>query len=295
MQKKQRLLLGAHMSIAGGLEKSIERGESINCTTIQIFTKSNRQWNARPLTSEEINLFKNKAASSQINPIVAHTSYLINIGAYKKETYEKSKLSLTQELLRCQKLGIPYLVLHPGAYTNGTKKNSLETIARTLDDIFLENPSNIMILLENMAGQGTTIGSTLEQLATIYDKSKFKERIGICFDTCHAWAAGYDLSNKTAYNTLWKNFDEILGMNLLKCIHLNDSKNELYSNVDRHEHIGKGKMGIKSFTFIMNDQRLFNIPKILETPKEKGLEKDKENMLKLIDMISTENRKNLLI
>ncbi len=291
--KKQRLVLGAHMSISGGIEKSILRGESIGCTTIQIFTKSNRQWKARPLTKDEIELFKKTAQESSIKPIVAHTSYLINIGAVDKSTHKKSQDSLQQELIRCEQLEIPYLVLHPGAYTNGTKAICLETIAHTLNNIFADTPGKTMILLENMAGQGSTIGHSFEQLATIYEKSTFQKRLGICFDTCHGFAAGYDLRPEKGYNALWKKFDTTLGLDLLKCIHLNDSKKGLGSRVDRHEHIGKGKIDLDAFKFLMNDQRFFEIAKIIETPKNDLID-DKKNLEALIQLLSEENQKKFL-
>jgi len=291
--KKQRLVLGAHMSISGGLEQSVLRGESIGCTTIQIFTKSNRQWKARPLKSEEIELFKKTAQESSINPIVAHTSYLINIGAADKEIQKKSKDSLQQELVRCEQLEIPYLVLHPGSYTNGTETTCLETIAHTLNDIFADTPGKTMILLENMPGQGSTVGRSFEQLATIYEQSTYQKRLGICFDTCHAFAAGYDFRTEEGYKSLWETFDTILGLNLLKCIHLNDSKKNLGSRVDRHEHIGKGNIDLEAFKFLMNDQRFFDTAKIIETPKN-DLTDDKKNLETLIKLLSEENRKKLL-
>jgi len=291
---KQRLLLGAHMSISGGFDKAIVRGESIGCTTIQVFTKSNRQWYARPLTDEEIETFKNTAKQGSINPIVAHCSYLLNIGAADKTTHEKSVKSFAEELHRCQQLEIPYLVIHPGSCGKSSEKECLKKIAATLDETFSKLPGKTMVLLETMAGQGSNLGYQFEHLAELYRLSEHKKQIGICLDTCHIFAAGYKFDTQEHYENVWNQFDNIIGLNLLKVIHLNDSKKELGSRVDRHEDIGKGKIGLESFKMIMNDKRFFDIPKIIETPKE-DLNDDLRNMKTLVQLISKENQKKLVI
>ncbi|MGE0207028.1 MAG: deoxyribonuclease IV [Candidatus Babeliales bacterium] len=294
MTIKKPLLLGAHISIAGGLEKAIERGESINCTCIQFFTKSNRQWYAKPLQKEEIVLFKKAAEQSTIQDIVVHASYLINIGSADKELGAKSASSLQEELQRAEALGIPYLVLHPGSRNDSPLEECLERIAKNINIILEKNPGKTMILLETMAGQGSTVGDTFDQLATIYKKIDQKHRVGFCVDTCHLLVAGYDFRDKKSYEALWQEFDKKLGLKKLKAFHLNDSKKDLGSRVDRHENIGKGKVGLEAFSLLLNDERFFDIPKILETPKE-SLADDVKNMNALLPLLDSKTRKILSI
>ncbi len=290
--KKHSLLLGAHISIAGGLEKAFFRGQSIGCTTIQIFTKSNRQWQCKPLTKSEIELFKKTWEQSPIKSVVVHASYLINLGSSNPEVITKSTRALKEELLRCSQLGIPYLILHPGSHGTSPKKNSLLQVAKLLDEVFQAVPGNSMILLETMAGQGSNLGAEFEELAEIYKASANKKRIGICFDTCHTFAAGYNTQTKKTYEHTWQLFDTVLGFDLLKVIHVNDSKKELGSRVDRHEHIGKGKLGKEAFRLLFNDERFFTIPKILETPKEE-LAEDLKNMKEIVSLLDADT-KNVL-
>ncbi len=283
------------MSISGGMEKAIERGASIGCTTIQIFTKSNRQWQAKPLAQEEIDDFKETAKRLKMGPIVAHATYLINIASADTKISNASTHALAMELARCQSLDIPYLVLHPGSYGKGTPEEGLERISAHLDAILEKVPGTTMILLETMAGQGTALGWTFEQLATIIEKTKHNKRLGICFDTCHAFVAGYDFSTPSSYEALWKDFDRIVGLNRLKVIHVNDSKKGRGSRVDRHEHIGKGTLGLEPFTLLFNDPRFFDVPKILETPKatEEPFAEDTMNMETIKNLLSSETRKLL--
>lgn len=262
------LLIGAHMSIAGGFYKAIERGESIGCTAIQIFTKSNRQWYAKPISTEEIKQFTDTWNNSSIKSVIAHASYLINIGASNAAVHEKSIDALILEIDRCQQLNIPGLVLHPGSCGSTSEQSTLDLISKTLDEVFEQIPGNTMILLETMAGQGSTVCYTFEQIEYLIKQSKYKKRVGVCFDTCHVFAAGYDLRDKDSYDALWKKFDSIIGIDKLKAIHLNDSKKDLGSRVDRHEEIGKGKIGTEAFKLLCTDRRLVNIPKILETPRD---------------------------
>ncbi|MEX0940332.1 MAG: deoxyribonuclease IV [Candidatus Babeliales bacterium] len=295
-QKKQSLLLGAHMSIAGGLQKAIERGESIGCTCIQIFTKSNKQWAAKKLTEEDINNFKNAAKNSTIiKSIVAHAGYLINIGSPNELVNKKSVESLMAELLRCEMLNIPYLILHPGAHLYSSESDCINLIAKNLNLILSENPGNTTILLENTAGQGSNIGYTFEQLKKIYEKVIDKKRVNFCLDTCHAFAAGYDFSTPKEYQQMWIHFDETLGLENLKAIHINDSKFGLGLQKDRHANIGEGKIDLEAFRLLFNDERFFDVPKILETPKEEGLKEDIKNMNTIKNLLSSSTRKKLIV
>lgn len=295
--KIQRFLLGAHMPISGGLAKAIERGASIGCTTIQIFTKSNRQWKAKELSKQEIELFKDTAKALKISPIVAHATYLINIASADPKISHSSTQALAMELARCQTLDIPYLVLHPGSYGKGTPEQGLERISHHLDAIFEQVPGNTIILLETMAGQGTSLCWNFEQIATVIRKSTHKKRLGVCLDTCHAFVAGYDFTSKASYEKFWQDFDNHIGIEKLKVIHINDSKKGCGSRVDRHEHIGKGALGLKPFELLFNDPRFFDVPKILETPKatEEPFTEDKMNMATIMDLLSDTTKKMLNI
>lgn len=265
--KKPSLLLGAHMSIAGGLEYAYQAGESIGCTAIQIFTKSNRQWAAKELQPDDVNAFKLAQKKSHIKSTIAHATYLINIGASDPATHQKSVNALRIELDRCEQLNIDYLVLHPGSHGNTDEKTCLNKISDTLNTLFNATKTRTVILLENMAGQGSAVCYRFEHLGYIIAQSDFKQRLGVCFDTCHAFAAGYDFRTRDTYEAMWQLFDEAIGIHKLKAIHLNDSKKALGSRVDRHEDIGKGSLGLEPFALLLNDPRFFDIPKILETPQ----------------------------
>lgn len=283
-----RILLGAHMSIAGGFEKSLERGTRIGCTTIQIFTKSNRQWNAKPIDQEDAYLFKKMHKTSGIDPVIAHASYLINCAAVDQALYEKSVAALIDELERCQLLGIPMLVLHPGSATSQSKKAALARLISGLDEALKVAKSETAILIETMAGQGSGLCSTFEEIAQVLESSSHKKRLAVCADTCHLYAAGYDISASESYNATWNEFDRIIGINHLKAIHLNDSLKPLNSRVDRHADIGKGYIGLEGFKQLMNDPRFAHVPKILETPQtsdeaEIDYKRNMDLLLKLID------------
>ncbi len=284
-------LLGAHMSISGGYEQAIIRGGSIGCTAIQIFTKSSRQWAAKPILPEQATIFKKTLQESSVQSVFAHASYLINIGSADAQLAKKSATALIEELNRCHTLGIPYLVLHPGAFVKSTIAESLSLISQCLTYVLEKDVGKTIILLENTAGQGSSIGSTFEQLRLIYDSVKHKKRLGFCFDTCHAFAAGYDFSTIESYKDLWKHFDEVLGIQNLKAFHINDSVKERNSHVDRHAHIGKGKIGLEAFRLLMNDSRFYDIPKILETPKAPtNLEQDQINLAVLTSLITKDRQ-----
>jgi len=296
MVNQKTLLFGAHMSIAGGLEKSLERGESIGCTAIQIFLKSNRQWASKPLTDHEAELFRNALSQSSVKSVIAHATYLVNLGATDAALSKKSIISLAQELDRCHELTIPYLVLHPGSAVGKAESDTLKQIANNLNEIFSIHKGSTKILLENMAGQGTALCAKFEQLAQLYELSSFKERLGFCLDTCHAFAAGYNFTDQESYANFWKEFDAVVGLEKLKAIHVNDSKKDLGSRVDRHEDIGKGKIGLKAFELLFNDERFFDIPKVLETPKDGDhLADDARNMATIISLISKDTREKLSI
>lgn len=260
-------VVGGHMSIAGGLYKSIDRAQEVGATCMQIFTKSNKQWAAKKITQEDAQQFKERWKNSTIGAVVVHASYLINVGSSQHALRTKSIHALREELERCDMLDIPYLIVHPGAATNSSAAECIEMIANSINEIFDTYQGRAKLLLENTAGQGTAVGTTLEQLAAIYKKIQHKKSIGFCIDTCHAFAAGYDLSTKKGYQSFWQKFDELIGIEKLRAIHCNDSKKKIGCKVDRHEDIGKGELGLESFRLLMNDERFGHIPKICETPK----------------------------
>jgi len=291
--KKRTLLLGGHMSIVGGLDKAIFRGEEIDCTAIQIFTKSNRQWGAKVLTDEDIKKFKSAWKNSFcVRSIVAHASYLINIGSPNKGTCKKSIESLVVELKRCERLGISYLVLHPGSHLGSGEEECLNRIAKGLDTVFKKVPGKSKILIETMAGQGTGVCYKFEQIGAIFKKIANKNRLGVCFDTCHVFAAGYDFRTKQGYQEVMEEFGRAIGLSKLKVFHINGSKKELGSRVDRHADVAKGKIGTEAFKLIFNDERFFDIPKILETP-EGTLESYAKNMRYIRRLLTPETKKAL--
>lgn len=267
--KQHTLLIGAHTSIAGGLHRAIERAKSIGCSAVQLFTKNNRQWNAKSLTTEEINLFKESVLKSSIaeDAIFAHATYLINIGSADSQLEKKSLFALIEEVNRCAALGIKTLVLHPGSYTGSTREAAIARIIKNLTFVIRETAPSVTILLETSAGQGKTVGTTFEELGTIIHALETpKKRIGICLDTCHVFAAGYSFDNQETYRAMWYQFDSALGRKLLHLIHVNDSKTLCNSRVDRHHNIGKGNIPLNAFSLLCNDPELKDIPKILETP-----------------------------
>lgn len=274
---KKRLLLGSHVSTAKSLSHAFERGSLIGANCIQIFTKNCRQWRCKPLTPEEVEDFKAKQKEFNMELVISHASYLINIGSAEENTYQRSKQILKEEIQRCILLNIPYLVLHPGTVGNGDLDQCLQRISSALVAILEEYPGSTMILLENTAGQGTSVGFNFEQLALIHAQTNYHNRIGFCFDTCHAFAAAYKFSTPAEYEDMWRLWDNILGLKNLKVMHINDSKKPAGSRIDRHAHIGEGLMGNDPFSLIFNDKRFFDIPKILETPKD-SIEDDIRNM-----------------
>lgn len=271
--------LGAHMSISGGVHLALQRGKSIDCNAVQLFVKSSNQWRAKTLTTKEIDLFHKESESFTPGFIIAHTSYLINIASPDPQLLKKSSDALLIELQRCSVLGIPYLVLHPGSHRGAGLEKGIATIAETIDRIYDETAGDgTSILLEITAGAGNTIGSTFEELAAIIDLIEDKSRAGICYDTCHAFTAGYDIRTKNTYNATFKALDETVGLKYLKAFHLNDSIKEFGSHKDRHTHIGEGEIGIDAFSYLIKDKRFLDRAMVLETPKEADLKDDVRNL-----------------
>ncbi|MEX2173415.1 MAG: deoxyribonuclease IV [Pirellulaceae bacterium] len=262
-------LLGAHMSIAGGYYKAVEEAHRCGCDVVQIFTKNNNQWRAKPIADDEATRFAAALRELKIAHPLSHASYLINLASPVAELWEKSVAALAVELERAARLGIPYVVVHPGSYTTSNETDGLAAVARGLSAVYALLPhDSSQVLLEITAGQGTNLGWKFAHLAEILAQTQQPERVGICFDTCHAFAAGYDLREPSVYRAMWGEFDELLGLARLKAIHLNDSKRELGSRIDRHEHIGCGQIGLGGFRLLLTDERLLHIPMYLETPKE---------------------------
>ncbi len=272
---QKKILLGAHMSIAGGIENAFFKGASIGCTTIQFFTHSNRQWKIKALTEDTTQATRAARKETGITRDMVHASYLINVASSSSETRKKSFDMLGMELEHCARLGVKLLVLHPGSRPD--TEEGISMISEAINNVFAQQDMPVTLLLENTAGQGSQIGHTFEQLAAIRKNIIKKEKIGFCIDTCHLWAAGYDISTKDAYEKVWKEFDSLIGLSHLKALHINDSKKQLDSHVDRHAEIGKGTIGLEAFRLIMNDNRFSSIPKILETPG-KELEQFADNM-----------------
>lgn len=260
--------LGAHMSIAGGLPRAVDRAQASRCDALQIFTKSAGQWRARALPSEEIALFRRRVEESGIHPVVAHNSYLINLAAATAGLREQSIASLGDEMDRAEALGLDGLVMHPGSYTTGTEADGLRLIADALAVLLRARPgARTMILLEQTAGQGTNLGHRFEHLASIIERLDGSPRVGVCLDTCHLLTAGFDLCSESGYEDTFREFDRVVGLDRIKAFHLNDSKRPCGSRVDRHEHIGKGCLGVEPFRRLLNDRRFANLPMLLETPK----------------------------
>ena len=259
-------LLGAHVSAAGGLHKAFERGQAIGCDALQIFVKNANRWQAKPLDDKAVTTFRQAHAQHPL-PVIAHASYLINLCSSNPETAQKSRAALTDELLRCTTLGVEGLVLHPGAHLGQGVQEGLELVARALDDLFNEHPEiTTTLLLENTAGQGTVLGSDFTELATLLNLTDESGRLGVCFDSCHAFAAGYDLRDEASYQRVLEAFDSAVGLVHLKVFHLNDSKFELGQNKDRHANVGQGEIGEAFFERVVNDETFADTPMLLETP-----------------------------
>ncbi|KKL27538.1 hypothetical protein LCGC14_2384150 [marine sediment metagenome] len=264
---KEKNLIGAHTSIAGGVFNAISEANSIGANTFQIFTANQRQWRAKPISKEDAKKFKDAKKENNIKKVVSHNSYLINLGSPKKESLELSRKTFLEEIKRCHALEIDYLVFHPGAALTSTIDTCLDTISESILSFESEvKNGKTKLLLETTAGQGSNVGYKFEHLDYIIKKVKHKIPIGVCLDTCHIFAAGYDIRTKKGFDKTFDEFDKVIGLKFLNAFHVNDSKADFESRKDRHESLGKGKIGIDTFKFLMKEKKIQNIPKILETP-----------------------------
>lgn len=277
---------GAHMSISGGVSKSFARGESVGLDSMQIFAKNERQWTAKPISPEEATAFRVEQQRTGIYPVVVHDSYLINLAAPADELREKSIAAFANELERCAQLDIPYLVTHPGAHTGIGEEAGLARVADAICRLLAEGVGgNTMILLETTAGQGTALGYRFEHLARLFELIPYHERLGICVDTCHIFAAGYDIRDPEGYQATFAELDRLVGLTRVKCFHLNDSQKDLGSRVDRHAHIGQGCIGVEAFRMLVNDPRFADLPMIIETPKGEDMAEDRMNLTLLRSLV----------
>jgi len=284
------LELGAHVSIAGGHDLALDRAAALGMTALQIFTKNANQWTAKPIDPDTARRFREKRDNLGIarECVVAHDSYLINIASPDDALWEKSRQSLRDELDRCDLLDIPYLVMHPGGHMGAGEEAGIRRIAEAINRIHDERPhGRAAVLLETTAGQGTVLGRTFEQLAAMIELIEDQTRVGVCFDTCHVFVAGYDLRDEAAYEATMGAFNEIIGFDWLRVFHLNDSVKGLGSRIDRHAGIGEGALGLPPFEFLLNDDRFNGLPGILETPKGKDDTEDRKNLAVLRSLIRT--------
>ena len=272
-------LVGAHMSIAGGVHLAVERAKALKCRTFQIFTKNSNQWRGKEIPDEWAQAFRRGVAAGGFSRVVAHDSYLINVASPEEPLRRRSTDALLDEVARADLLGIDYLVMHPGAHRGDGVEAGLERIAASLNDVLARSPgSGVAILLETTAGQGTALGGRFEELRDLLDRIGAGERIGVCLDTAHIFAAGYDIRNRSAYERTMDEFDRIIGLGRLRVVHVNDTKKALGSRVDRHHHIGRGSIGLEGFRLLMTDERLKGLPKIIETPKGPDGRLDRRNL-----------------
>lgn len=264
----RRLRIGAHMSVRGGLQQALYRGKAAGCQVIQLFSRNNNRWVSGPLTEQEMTAFHKARQDTSVEPVAIHDIYLINLASARAEVRRKSRQSLSEEIRRAEKLDVSFVVIHPGAHGGEGEKVGIRRIAEALNRIHEHTAgAGVKILLETMAGQGNSLGYRLEQLAEIIERTENPERLGICLDTCHAFAAGYDFQDPESYRRFMKTFDRVVGLGKLALVHMNDSKKELGSRVDRHEHLGRGYLREQAFALFLNDPRLTQIPFLIETPK----------------------------
>lgn len=281
------LAFGSHLSTSGGVDRVFGRAEELPAESCQIFSKNERQWLAKPLDPEVVQRFHAERSRTGLTKMVVHDSYLINLASPKPDILEKSLLAFRDELERCDALGIPHLVTHPGAHTGSGVEAGVARVAASLNQIFAEIPGNkAMTLLETTAGQGTALGRSFEEIAAIIDHIEQKERVGVCLDTCHIFAAGYDIRTAEEYASTMHQFDRIIGLDRLRVLHINDSKMPLSSNRDRHTHIGEGEIGLDGFRHFVNDTRLTGLPAILETDKDDAGEYDRRNLATLKSLVA---------
>jgi deoxyribonuclease-4 len=264
-------LLGAHKSIAAGFHQAVRDAHALGCDTVQVFTKAPNQWYGRDLDGEEVRLFRRALRETKLRCPIAHDSYLINLASPDESLYRRSVEAFICELLRAESLGLRYLVTHPGAAMDSGEDAGLARVAHALDEVHVRYPNlRVKVLLETTAGQGTTLGHCFEHLARILSLIATPQRVGVCFDTCHVFAAGYGMFPELEYRATMREFDNVIGLGRLRVFHVNDSLREQGSRVDRHAHIGRGQIGLEAFRLLVNDHRFRNRPMILETPKEDG-------------------------
>ena len=278
-------LIGAHVSTAGGLHKAFERGDAMGCESLQIFVKSPNQWRGKVLTEPDVEQFK-EARAAHGGPVIAHAAYLINLATPKPDIHAASKAGLLDELTRSYRLGLKGLVLHPGGHLGEGLEAGIEQIARSLDEVMVDPATgDARLLLENTAGQGTSIGARFEELAAIIALVDAKDRVGVCLDSCHAFSAGYELTDPDGYEAMFESFDELIGLARLEAVHLNDSKHPVGSRKDRHENIGDGLIGEEFFAKLLADERVKGLPLVLETPMgddDLGHERDMAKLRSLL-------------
>jgi deoxyribonuclease-4 len=280
------ILLGTHVSVAGGVHAAFERGERIGCTTMQVFVKNSNQWEGKPQTTDDIANYKTAAAKSTIVPVFAHAAYLINLCAKDPAVRARSRRGFRDELVRCAAFGIKGLIVHPGAHMGEGEDAGVRGIADSLNAAHEETGGTVLSVLETTAGQGTAVGYRFEHLRDILALVRDRSRTAVCIDTAHLFAAGYDIGTEGGWEETIAVFDRIVGLHTLAAIHVNDSKKPIGSRVDRHEHIGKGLIGLTAFRMLMNDPRLAEIPKILETDKSEDMHEDVENMALLRSLVT---------
>lgn len=277
----RELLVGAHMSIAGGIHNAFARAQQAGCRTLQVFLKSSNQWKGKTLTESDRSFYAEAEKRTGIGPVVAHNSYLINLASPDPGLYEKSISAFMEEMERANFLGVPCVILHPGAHMGAGEIQGVVRVAGALNRALSQVAPPVRILLENTAGQGSSLGHRFEQLAAILERVRDEGRIGVCLDTCHTFAAGYDIRTEEGYAKTMGEFDRLIGIRRISVVHVNDCKKELGSRVDRHTHIGQGKIGLAAFRCLVNDRRFARVPKILETPKGEALEEDRMNLATL--------------
>ncbi len=280
--------LGAHESVSGGLHLAFERIKRVGGHALQIFTRNQRQWIPAELKTKEVRLYKEAHGESGEMIVASHGSYLVNFATGKEELLLKSTLAFVLELQRCQQLGIPYVVLHPGSHGGDGVEAGLNRFVAGIDNAIEQSETEVKVLVETTAGQGTGLGRSFEELAYILQNSRYSSQLGVCVDTCHIFAAGYDIRSAEKYNATIDELDNNVGLQRVKFFHLNDSKKELGSRVDRHEHIGKGAIGLSGFKNLLNDPRFDGLPMTLETPKSDDLKEDRENLKTLRSLMKTD-------
>lgn len=284
--------IGAHLSVAGGVHTAIARATDLHMSAVQVFTRNNRQWRARPLAPDSIRQWRAQFAASGLQAAVSHASYLINLAAQEKDVQRQSRAALQDELLRAHSLGIPFVVLHPGAHKGAGPEAGIQRIAAAVNDVYAAHPrlADTQLLFEIMAGQGTVIGRSTDELGQLVRQTSARAHVGVCLDSCHAFAAGYDLRTQPGYEAFLRACDQAFGLDAVRCWHLNDSQGALGSHRDRHQHVGEGELGAAPFRFILNDPRWFDRPLLLETPKTIARASDLRNMQVLGSLIADPRR-----